>query len=322
MSDTMQESRPDCGQFLTESGAGYEGSIRWRDGERLEQLFEGRCDWLRRRGRGDHLAVDAADVTLSYAELDARANQLARFLVRRGVRPGDRVGLLFDRAVDGYAGLLAVLKAHAAYVPLDAGFPPDRLAYIVSDAGVRLVLSRSHLADRAGLAGTAGLLYLDEVEGPVAAESEDRLGAGEAGDPVDDLCYVIYTSGSTGRPKGVAIEHASICNFVQVAAEVYGMACDDRVYQGMTIAFDFSVEEIWVPWMAGATLVPKPGGESLLGPELNDFLQERRVTALCCVPTLLATLEEDLPGLRFLLVSGESCPQDLVGRWHRPAGGS
>ena len=86
----------------------------------------------------------------------------------------------------------------------------------------------------------------------------------------------------------------------------------------MTIAFDFSVEEIWVPWMAGATLVPKPGGESLLGPELNDFLQERRVTALCCVPTLLATLEEELPGLRFLLVSGESCPQDLVARWHRP----
>ena len=73
-----------------------------------------------------------------------------------------------------------------------------------------------------------------------------------------------------------------------------------------------------MPWMAGATLVPKPGGESLLGPELNDFLQERHVTALCCVPTLLATLEDGLPGLRFLLVSGESCPQDLVARWHRP----
>ena len=314
----MQESRPDCGQFLTQPGTGYEGSIRWREGDRLERLFEGRCDWLRRQGRGDQLAVDAADVTLSYAELDARANQLARFLLHRGVRPGDRVGLLFDRAVDGYVGMLAVLKVNAAYVPLDAGFPPDRLAYIVSDAGVRLVLSRSHLADRAaGPTGTAGLLYLDQVDGPIAAESEDRLGAGEAGDPVDDLCYVIYTSGSTGRPKGVAIEHASICNFVQVAAEVYGMTCDDRVYQGMTIAFDFSVEEIWVPWMVGATLVPKPGGESLLGPELNEFLQERRVTALCCVPTLLATLEEELPDLRFLLVSGESCPQDLVARWHR-----
>jgi non-ribosomal peptide synthetase component F len=86
----------------------------------------------------------------------------------------------------------------------------------------------------------------------------------------------------------------------------------------MTVAFDFSVEEIWVPLLAGATLVPRPGGASLLGHELWEFLEARRVTALCCVPTLLATLEDDLPGLRFLLVSGEACPHDLVVRWHRP----
>ena len=85
--------------------------------------IEARCDWLREHGRADRLAVDAGDLTLTYAELDARANQLARFLVRRGVQPGDRIGLLFDEAVDGYVGMLAVLKAHAAYVPLDAAFP-------------------------------------------------------------------------------------------------------------------------------------------------------------------------------------------------------
>jgi non-ribosomal peptide synthetase component F len=135
---------------------------------------------------------------------------------------------------------------------------------------------------------------------------------------VEDLAYLIYTSGTTGRPKGVAIEHASICNFVRVAAEVYGISAQDRVYQGMTIAFDFSVEEIWVPWAVGATLVPKPAGSTLLGWDLHDFLSERRVTALCCVPTLLATVEEDLPELRFLLVSGEACPQDLIARWHKP----
>ena len=88
-------------------------------------------------------------------------------------------------------------------------------------------------------------------------------------EPADDLCYIIYTSGSTGRPKGVAIEHASICNFVRVAAEVYGMRPGDRVYQGMTIAFDFSVEEIWVPWITGATLVPKPDGARVLGREID-----------------------------------------------------
>jgi len=296
---------------------GYDNAIRWRPGERLEQLFERRCDWLHLVGWDNHLAVDALDLTLSYAELDGLANQLARFLVRRhGVRPGDRIGLLSDRAVDGYVGMLAVLKARAAYVPLDAAFPPDRLAYIASDAGVRLVLSRSHLAERVGDA--APVLCLDQVQDQVGAQSTGRLGPDEAGQPVSNLCYVIYTSGSTGRPKGVAIQHASICNFIRVADEVYGITCKDRVYQGMTIAFDFSVEEIWVPWMAGATLVPKPDGDRVLGRELHAFLRDRRVTAMCCVPTLLATLDEDLPRLRFLLVSGEPCPQDLVTRWHRP----
>jgi len=299
--------------------AGYDGSIRWRPGERLEQLFERRCDRLREHGWGQHLAVDALDWSLSYTELDELANQLARFLVGRGVRPGDRVGLLSNRAVDGYVGMLAALKARAAYVPLDVGFPNDRLAYIVADAGVRVVLTRTPLAERvARLGAAAALVDLDEAEDLIAAQSAERLGRAGAGDPADDLCYVVYTSGSTGRPKGVAIGHGSICNFVRVAADVYGMAYDDRVYQGMTIAFDFSVEEIWVPWIAGATLVPKPDGERLLGRELHTFLTDRQVTALCCVPTLLATLDEDLPGLRFLLVSGESCPQDLVTRWHRP----
>jgi non-ribosomal peptide synthetase-like protein len=300
--------------------AGYDNAIRWRPGERLEQLFEQRCDALRQHGRADHLAVDGPDATLSYAELDGRANQLARYLVvRQGVRPGDRVGLLFDRAVDTYVGMLAVLKLHAAYVPLDAAFPPDRLSYIVSDARVRVVLSRSHLNERlAALDIQVQLLNLDETEGLVARQRQDCLEAREVGAVVDDLCYVIYTSGTTGRPKGVAISHASVCNFVRVGAEVYGITADDRLYQGLTIAFDFSVEEIWIAWMVGATLVPKPSGVSLLGSDLDTFLRERRVTALCCVPTLLATLERDLPDLRFLLVSGESCSQDLVTAWSRP----
>ena len=115
----------------------------------------------------------------------------------------------------------------------------------------------------------------------------------------------------------MAVEHPSIVNFVRVAAEMYGYQPDDRVYQGLTIAFDFSVEEIWVPWTVGATLVPKPPGGSLLGVDLHGFLTEHRVTAMCCVPTLLATMEDDLPALRFLLVSGEACPHDLIVRWHR-----
>jgi non-ribosomal peptide synthetase-like protein len=293
---------------------GYEHTIRWRRGERLDHLIEDRCDRMRHTGQ---LAVDAGDVALTYDQLDARANQLARFLVVWGARSGDRIGLLVDDAVHSYVGMLAILKINAAYVPFDGGCPPERLSYIVGDAGVAVVLTLSHLRERLQHVGCPHLC-VEEIAALVAAEDDRRLTDAEKGDPVEELCYIVYTSGSTGRPKGVAIEHASICNFVRVAVEVYRIQPRDRVYQGMTIAFDFSVEEIWVPLVAGATLVPKPAGSSLVGHELGEFLRVKEITALCCVPTLLATLEEDLPRLRFLLVSGETCPQQLITRWHRP----
>ncbi|WP_203742343.1 Pls/PosA family non-ribosomal peptide synthetase [Catellatospora bangladeshensis] len=304
------------GLVLTCPGHGHEP--RWQPGERLSQLFEQQCDRLRRYDRAEQLAVDTGEEALTYDELDARANQLARHLIRHGARPGDRIALLFDQAVQSYVGMLAIGKIHAAYVPLDTGFPADRLAYIVADSGSRLVLSLSHLRDHLAEVTGAEVLCVDEAGAELAATPEQRLAAEERGEPADELAYIIYTSGSTGRPKGVAVEHAAICNFVRVAAELYGVRPGDRMYQGLTIAFDFSIEEIWVSWMVGATLVPKPGGASLLGRDLWEFLTAREITAMCCVPTLLATLDEDLPDLRFLLVSGEACPQDLVTRWHRP----
>jgi non-ribosomal peptide synthetase-like protein len=299
--------------------AGAENGIRWRPGERLEQLLRRRCEELRASAPGA-LAVDGPSGRLSYDELQARANQLARYLaLRAGVRPGDRVALLAQRPVDGYVAMLAVLAVKAAYVPLDPSFPAERIAYIARDAAVGHVISSRRLSDRlSALDAGARVLYLEEIEVGVAGERDEPLSAAEAGEAVDDLCYVIYTSGTTGRPKGVPVRHPSICNFVRVAAEVYGVRPGERMYQGMTIAFDFSIEEIWVAWMAGATLVPRPEGPPLLGAELHAFLCEHRVSALCCVPTVLATLQQDLPELRFLLVSGESCPRDLVERWHRP----
>ncbi|MFY9775344.1 MAG: amino acid adenylation domain-containing protein [Trebonia sp.] len=301
-------------KILTSAG---DNAFRWRHGERLEDLFEDHCDALRRTGRGGDLAVDGPAGRLTYDELDAAANRVARFLVRGlRIQPGDRVGLLFDDAVDGYICMLAVLKVHAVYVPMDPGFPADRISYIAADAGVRTVLSHSRLA---GLVAKPGpeVVYVDQAA-MIATEKNERPTVVDTGAPLDDLCYVIYTSGTTGRPKGVAVSHRSICNFVRVAAETYGYTAADRVYQGLTMAFDFAIEETWVPWLSGAALVPKPRGGNLLGPDLAGFLREQRISALCCVPTLLATLDEELPQLRFLLVSGEACPPELADRWHHP----
>ncbi|HEX4252856.1 MAG TPA: Pls/PosA family non-ribosomal peptide synthetase [Pseudonocardia sp.] len=293
---------------------------RTRRGERLDHVFEERCDWIGDYGRAGQLAVDSDELSLTYPELDARANQLARYLRLRGAKPGDRIALLFDRPGYAYIGMLAVLKISGAYVPLDAGQSTGRMAYIVADAKVTTVLTLAHLREQVEpLAGCgADLVFVDEAA-PLIEEMDDRrLLDAERGRHTDQVAYIIYTSGTAGRPAGVAIDHPNICNFVRVAAEVYGIRARDRVYQGVSIALDFSVEEIWVPWAVGATLVPRPEGAEPTGRALHEFLASHRVTAMCCEPRLLAGIEDDLPDLRFLLVSGEPCPRDLVTRWYRP----
>jgi len=289
-----------------------DNAVRWQEGERLNHLFEHCCERF-----GRNAAVDAGHAVLTYRELDQRANQVARHLLDQGIRSGDRVGLLFDKTVETYVALLAVMKVNAAYVPLDPGFPTERIRFIVADANLTAIVSMSDFADRLSTFDVRQVI-LDVANRGIDAKSRTRLAESEVAPPVDQVCYIIYTSGTTGNPKGVAVEHPAICNFVRVAAELYGFVAGDRVHQGMSIAFDFSVEEIWVPLIAGATLVPGEPGASLIGDELAEFLRDRRVTCLCCCPTLLATIEQELPRLRILLVGGEACPQNLVARWHRP----
>ncbi len=294
-----------------------ESGIRWQPGERLSNLFEQRCDWLVEHGRASQIAVstEAGDVT--FLDMDRRANRLARRLFASGLKPGDRIGLLLDKSIDAYVGLLATIKLGITFVPLDASFPADRIAYIATDAQLAAILCADRYASQLD-AVASRVLSLEEETQQSAAHSDARIEASAPQHPEASLAYIVYTSGTTGQPKGVAVEHASICNFVRVAGDVYGIEKDDRVYQGMTLAFDFSTEELWVPLIVGATVVPARSDVTLVGRQLADFLIARRVTALCCVPTLLATIPVDLPQLRFLLVSGEACPQDLVARWQRP----
>ena len=171
--------------------------------------------------------------------------------------------------------MLAVLKVNAAYVPLDAAFPAERVRFIIDDAEIKAIVSMTGFEQRLAPL-EAQKIFLDKAKRRIDGKSAERLT--EVAPTADPVCYIIYTSGTTGNPKGVAIGHASICNFVRVASELYGYRPGDRVYQGMTIVFDFSIEEIWVPLMAGATLVPARPGLSLIGDELADFLRENRVT--------------------------------------------
>ncbi|WP_424861286.1 Pls/PosA family non-ribosomal peptide synthetase [Streptomyces sp. MMS24-I29] len=292
------------------------GSLPSQEGlRRLHFFFESSCDRV-----PSATALECDHRVLTYAEVEARANRLAHFLHGLGIGPGSRVALLLPRSVEGYAALLGVGKAGAVFVPVDPASPPDRLAYIAKDADVDLVLTTSALAPTA-----AGLdrrvIRLDACADELAAMPTARPLPGPTGSGAKDddaTAYIMYTSGSSGRPKGVEVAQSSICNFLDIVPRVYDVRPDDRVYQGMTFSFDFSIEEIWPTWSVGATLVAGPAGPGHLGADLGDFLDGRRITVLYCVPTLLETIPPELPRIRTLVVGGEPCPAQLVERWSRP----
>ncbi len=286
----------------------------WFAGERLHDLFDQTCAALGRRARR-RLAVDYGGIGYSFAELRGRSHQLAHHLTDAGITPGQRVALLLGRSVDAYATVLALSRIGVSWVPLDASFPPERLRFLLADSGAAAVLTVSELTGRFESAGVP-VVALDQAQPEIARRS--RGGYTSASSDPDPECYVIYTSGSTGQPKGVPIRQSSIVSFVRVAAGLYGYRPDDRVYQGLTIAFDYAFEEIWVPLVAGATLVPAPPGAQLVADDLRQFLDEQRITALATVPTVLATVRPPLPALRLLLVSGEACPADVIGPWFEP----
>src|SRR4051812_41453332 len=273
---------------------------------RLSRYFERSCD-----RRPSATALECDGERLSYAELDHRANRLANLLMSRGLGASNRVGILLNRSVETYVAVLAITKTEATFVPIDPAAPADRLHYIAQDSALDLMVT--HTAFGASCAGLpCDSIALDELGPELAAQSSARTGIESAGDPV---CYVIYTSGSSGRPKGVEITQSSICNFIGIVPTLYGVRPTDRVYQGMTIAFDFSIEEIWPTWAVGATLVAGPTDGRRVGSGLADFLEEQRITMIYCVPTVLATLDRTLPLLHTVNVGGEACPRELVDRW-------
>ena len=281
--------------------------------------------------RPDDIALVCADQRMTYGELERRANQLARFLRSLGVRRGDCVGLWLERSLDAYIALLGILKAGAAYVPLDPDCPAERAAFILSDCHARVLVTTSELAAKVGqvsrLPGGPGahadsfsgkVVALDELQAEIAAQASDRLSRAETGATPQDLCYVIYTSGTTGKPKGVEIEHRSACHLVRAEGKLFQVQPSDRVYQGFSLAFDASVEEVWLSFFAGATLVAGTRDMVRSGAALSGKLAGAGVTVLSCVPTLLAMMDEDIPAVRLLILGGEVCPPDLVKRWWRP----
>jgi len=255
-------------------------------------------------------AVVAAGRTLSYAELDARANRLAHHLVGLGAGPDVAVGLCVDRSPEMVVGILGILKAGAAYVPLDPEYPRDRLAYMVEDSRTPLVVTESRLRD--SLPGVdAGVVLLDELAG--GAKAPPAVAAGP-----ENLAYVIYTSGSTGRPKGVQVEHRNLVHSTHARVLGYRRPVD-RFLLLSSFAFDSSVAGLFWTLCQGGTLVLPPRDAQGDPAAIARLVPEHRVSHVLCVPTLLGLVLAEAPALALeslttVIVAGEACPRELPGR--------
>jgi non-ribosomal peptide synthetase-like protein len=265
--------------------------------------------------RPHHPAVEFDGGTLTYAELDARANRIAHMLHARGVGPGALVGLYFEKSCLVFAALLGVLKAGAGYVPIDPKTPMERVDSIVNDAALSVLLSGGALARGLPPLACRHVILLDQHFDHYGCYPDTPLPEAQSGVTLVDTCYVIFTSGSTGRPKGVVIEHRNAVNFVRSLESVYRVREDDRIYQGFSLAFDASVEECWAAFSLGGTLVVPSESIARSPHDAADFIKSERITYFSTVPSFLAMVEEDLPTVRLLVVGGEDCPAELVSRW-------
>ncbi len=255
----------------------------YRD-ELLHEIFENTADKFPNKN-----AIETSSMALTFRQLDERANRFARHLRGLGIGVEDKVAFQLPRTEFVYVAMLGILKAGAAYVPLDPSYPPDRVGFILEDCAAKLFITSEEIYGPMRS-------ELEKLPVPVLpvtpatdfSQSSSRLTRKETATCREPLAYIIYTSGTTGRPKGCLLEHRHICNEIRSAALVYGVVHTDRVFQGFSVAFDASLEEIWMAFFNGCTLVVGTKEVMQSGSRLADVLTGSRVTVLSCVPTLLS----------------------------------
>ncbi|WP_139488457.1 non-ribosomal peptide synthetase [Brevibacillus dissolubilis] len=258
----------------------------------------------------DAIAVEHGDQSVTYAELNLRANQLAHHLQKNGAGSDQLIGICTERSIEMIVGILGVMKAGAAYVPIDPAHPQERIAYMLEDTQAKLVLTQSALLPILP-ATEAKVICLDSE-----SFTEEPSSTPDSGVTSRHLAYVIYTSGSTGQPKGVMIEHHSAVNMAQSLIQAFDVNADSRVLQFTSFSFDVSVSEITMALLSGATLLMEDRDALLPGPELNRILRERRVTTVSMASSVLAALPfEEFPDLRTLIVGGEAPSRELIERY-------
>ncbi|ARV58867.1 non-ribosomal peptide synthetase [Nostocales cyanobacterium HT-58-2] len=273
----------------------------------IHQLFQAQVEKT-----PDAVALFFEQQQLSYGELNARANQLAHHLQALGVGPEVLVGLCVERSLEMVIGVLGILKAGGAYVPLDPTYPQERLAFMLEDSQVPILLTQQQLVEELPTFWTQ-IICLDADWEIIENNSKDNLI--HKVDP-ENLAYIIYTSGSTGKPKGVQIQHQSLCNLSKAQIQTFNVEPHSCVLQFASLSFDASVWEIVMAVCSGAKLCLSKADTLLPGKGLLELLEQQAITHMTLPPSVLATLpiEELQTSTRAIIVAGEACSLDLAQR--------
>jgi amino acid adenylation domain-containing protein len=252
------------------------------------------------------------EIEVTYQELNARANQMARYLTKMGISSESLVGISIERSIEMIVAVLGVLKAGGAYVPLDPSYPADRLRYMLHDAGIAVLLTQNSLLDMIPTHNTK-VVCLDSEWDRISNESCANLGELARG---ENLAYVIYTSGSTGRPKGVQISHSAVVNFLRAMRKQPGMTAEDVLAAVTTLSFDIAGLELFLPLTSGARVVLVSAAVAADGGRLLDVLERYGVTVMQATPiTWRMLLEAGWQGGKLkVLCGGEAFPRDLAER--------
>ncbi|MEH1989379.1 MULTISPECIES: non-ribosomal peptide synthetase [unclassified Nostoc] len=292
--------------------------VEYSQDQCIHELFEAQVERT-----PDAIAVVFEDQQLSYCELNARANQLAHYLQTLGVKPEVLVGICLERSIEMIIGLLAILKAGGAYVPIDPTYPQARLALLLNDAPLTVLLTQQYLLAQMP-PHTAKVICFDDDINWQAGSSAIKQNPVNQTTPAN-LVYVIYTSGSTGTPKGVTIQHQSLVNFVQAAIAEYQLQAQDRILQFASISFDAACEEIFPCLLHGATLVLRTDEMLVSIKAFNEKCQQHCISVLD-IPTAfwhqitseLATSALKLPeSLRLVIIGGEKALPDKLNIWQQ-----
>ncbi len=263
----------------------------------------------------DRLAVVFESQNLTYQQLNQQANQLAHYLIQNHqIQPDTLISICVERSVEMMIGILGILKAGAAYVPIDPNYPPERMQWILQDSGTSVLLTQSFLVEK---------LPLNQLENPCQVICFDRIDFTKSlitnpssQSKPDNLAYVIYTSGSTGRPKGVTIEHRGLTNLALASADTFQVQPHSRFLQLASFSFDISIGEIAQTLAAGACLYLAKSETLLPSQVLVDFLTKHQISHIIIPPSVLSVLPPaSLPDLQTIVVGGEACPAELVAQW-------